>query len=97
MSYQQEIPVTTKGHGDMHDTAERVAAIVICSGIRTGTVNIFNVGSTTAVGTIEFEPGLQSWKGSYRPVDRRLRRLSGRLTGHPEIIQGLDRIGSDPS
>jgi len=38
---------------------EQVAAIVTSSGIQTGTVNIFNVGSTAAVGTIEFEPGLQ--------------------------------------
>ena len=59
MSYQQQISISTKGHGDMHDLTERVAAIVISSGIQTGTVNIFNVGSTAAVGTIEFEPGLQ--------------------------------------
>ncbi len=59
MSYQQQISVVTKGHGDMHDLTEQVAAMVTSSGIRTGTVNIFNVGSTAAVGTIEFEPGLQ--------------------------------------
>ena len=59
MSYQQQIHVTTKGSGDMHDLTEQVAAIVTSAGIRTGTVNIFNVGSTAAVGTIEFEPGLQ--------------------------------------
>lgn len=29
------------------------------SGIRAGTVNLFNVGSTASIGTIEFEPGLQ--------------------------------------
>jgi len=43
----------------MHDLTERVAAIVAASGIQTGTVNVFNVGSTAAVGTIEFEPGLE--------------------------------------
>jgi secondary thiamine-phosphate synthase enzyme len=59
MNYQQQIPVTTKGSGDMHDLTEQIAVIVTASGIRTGTVNIFNVGSTAAVGTIEFEPGLQ--------------------------------------
>jgi secondary thiamine-phosphate synthase enzyme len=59
MSYQQQIPVATRGSGDMHDLTEQVAAIVTSSGIQTGTVNIFNVGSTAAVGTIEFEPGLQ--------------------------------------
>ena len=59
MTYQQQIPITTKGPGDMHDLSEQVATIVTSSGIQTGTVNIFNVGSTAAVGTIEFEPGLE--------------------------------------
>jgi len=43
----------------MHDLTEQVATIVTSSGIRTGMVNVFNVGSTAAVGTIEFEPGLE--------------------------------------
>ena len=59
MSYQQQISVTTKGHGDMHDLTEQVTSVVNASGTQTGTVNIFNVGSTAAIGTIEFEPGLQ--------------------------------------
>ncbi|HKF03326.1 MAG TPA: secondary thiamine-phosphate synthase enzyme YjbQ [Candidatus Sulfotelmatobacter sp.] len=59
MSYQRQISITTKGHGDMHDLTHQVAAVVTSSGIETGTVNVFNVGSTAAVGTIEFEPGLQ--------------------------------------
>ena len=59
MRYQHRILISTKGHGDMHDLTPEVAAIVASSGIQTGTVNIFNVGSTAAVGTIEFELGLQ--------------------------------------
>ena len=43
----------------MHDLTDQVAAIVTSSGIQTGTVNVFNVGSTAAAGTIEFEPGRQ--------------------------------------
>lgn len=43
----------------MHDLTGEVAAIVAHSKIKTGIVNIFNVGSTAAVGTIEFEPGLE--------------------------------------
>lgn len=43
----------------MHDLTETVAVIVSSSGVQTGTVNVFNVGSTSAVGTIEFEPGLE--------------------------------------
>ena len=59
VSYQRQISVTTHGHGDMHDLTDQVAAIVSSSGINTGTVNVFNVGSTAAIGAIEFERGLQ--------------------------------------
>lgn len=59
MTHQQKISIHTSGHGDMHDLTSDVAGIVAASGIKTGTVNVFNVGSTAAVGTIEFEPGLQ--------------------------------------
>jgi secondary thiamine-phosphate synthase enzyme len=59
MTYQQNISVVTKGHGDMHNLTEKVASAVSTSKIRTGIVHIFNVGSTAAIGAIEFEPGLQ--------------------------------------
>ena len=59
MSYQEEIRIKTSGHGDIHDITRQVAAIVEQSGVETGTVNVFNVGSTATIGTIEFEPGLQ--------------------------------------
>jgi len=59
MTHQQEIAIRTSGHGHMHDLTRQVEEIVSASGIQTGTVNIFNVGSTAAVGTIEFESGLQ--------------------------------------
>lgn len=58
MNYQQQISISTKGHGDMHDLTGQVAAAVAASGVRTGSVSVFNVGSTAAVGTLEFEPGL---------------------------------------
>ncbi|MGC9998136.1 MAG: secondary thiamine-phosphate synthase enzyme YjbQ [Terriglobia bacterium] len=59
MTHQQQILIITKGHGDMHDLTEQVAEVVSSSAIQRGTVNVFNVGSTAALGTIEFEPGLQ--------------------------------------
>jgi len=59
MTYQQQISIPTTGHGHMQDLTEQVTEIVVKSQVRTGTVNVFNVGSTAAVGTIEFEPGLQ--------------------------------------
>ena len=59
MTFQQQFSVSTSGHGDMHDLTDRVERIVGASGIRTGTAHIFHVGSTAAIGMIEFEPGLQ--------------------------------------
>ena len=58
MTYQQEISLHTSGHGDMHDLTREISRIVGEARIKTGIVNVFNVGSTAAVGTIEFEPGL---------------------------------------
>jgi secondary thiamine-phosphate synthase enzyme len=59
MVFQEQLVIATSGHGDMHDLTERVAAAVARSGIKTGLVNVFQVGSTAAVGAIEFEPGLR--------------------------------------
>jgi secondary thiamine-phosphate synthase enzyme len=59
MIHQQQISLTTRGHGDMHDLTGQVAAIVAASGIQSGIANVFNIGSTAAVGTIEFESGLE--------------------------------------
>ncbi len=59
MTHQERFAVQTAGHRDMHDITARVAEAVTRSGIRTGTAHVFNVGSTAAIGTIEFEPGLQ--------------------------------------
>jgi secondary thiamine-phosphate synthase enzyme len=44
----------------MHDLTDQVANAVVESGIKTGIANVFNVGSTAAIGTIEFEPGLRT-------------------------------------
>ena len=43
----------------MQDLTRNVFEIVKKSRVRTGLVNVFNVGSTAGIGTIEFEPGLQ--------------------------------------
>ena len=59
MTFQQQISIQTRGHAHMQDLTSKVADIVAASRVRTGTVNVFNVGSTAAVGTIEFEPGLE--------------------------------------
>jgi secondary thiamine-phosphate synthase enzyme len=59
MVFQQELKLHTRGHRDMHDLTESVQRVVGQSGVRAGIVHVFTVGSTAAVGTIEFEPGLQ--------------------------------------
>ena len=59
MTHQEELTLDTAGHSDMHDLTRSVESIVVESGVRTGVVNVFNIGSTGAVGMIEFEPGLE--------------------------------------
>ena len=59
MVHQQQLQLSTSGHGHIHDVTSEVAAIVEQSGIRTGVVQVFNVGSTGVIAAIEFEPGLE--------------------------------------
>ena len=59
MIHQDEISVDTHGHRDIHDITDSVQKILKASGIKKGIVHVFNVGSTAAIGMIEFEPGLQ--------------------------------------
>jgi secondary thiamine-phosphate synthase enzyme len=59
MAFQTSLTLLTTGHGDLHDLTGEVSSVVRKSGIQIGVVHVFNVGSTAAVGTIEFEPGLQ--------------------------------------
>ena len=58
MVTQEKIVLKSKGHRDIHDLTGDISTIVARSGVRTGMVHVFNVGSTAAIGTIEFEPGL---------------------------------------
>jgi secondary thiamine-phosphate synthase enzyme len=59
MVYQTQLNLHTTGHRHMHDLTPSVQEAVARSGVRTGLVHVFTVGSTAAVGAIEFEPGLQ--------------------------------------
>ena len=78
MVHQETVRIQTDGHGHLHDLTAEVRAVVIRSGIAVGLVHVFNVGSTGAVGTIEFEPGLE------RDLPETLDRLipPGRHYGH---------------
>ncbi len=59
MVVQHRLQLSTAGHRDMHDLTARVERLVADAGVRTGIAHVFNVGSTGAIGVIEFEPGLQ--------------------------------------
>ena len=59
MHYQDHLSIKTRGHRHMTDLTGEVAAIVERSGVSCGIVNVSHVGSTGAIGVIEFEPGLQ--------------------------------------
>jgi len=43
----------------MHDLTDTLRQVVADSRVSTGIIHVFNVGSTGAIGAIEFEPGLQ--------------------------------------
>lgn len=59
MVYHREINIQTRGHREIHDLTDEAARIVGESKVLQGVAHIFNIGSTGAIGTIEFEPGLQ--------------------------------------
>ena len=58
-THQATFRIGTTGHGHMHDITGWVTEIVGNTGVSTGTAHVFNIGSTGAIGTIEFEPGLE--------------------------------------
>lgn len=53
------IHIKTKGQDDMMDITENVSDTISSSQIKQGIVTIFVVGSTAAITTIEYEPGLR--------------------------------------
>lgn len=66
LPYHEYMPVNTstitiksKGEGDMLDITGQVADAIKSSSIQNGIVTIFVSGSTAAVTTIEYEPGLK--------------------------------------
>ena len=59
MVHQDRISLHSKGHADMNDITARVQSVVAASNIKIGVAHVFAIGSTAAIGVIEFEPGLQ--------------------------------------
>ncbi len=80
MVFQQQLTLKTRGHGAMHDLTAEVNRLVRQSGVKTGIAHVFAIGSTAALGAIEFEPGLQ------RDLPEQLDRLlpPSRAYGHEQ-------------
>ncbi len=57
MVYTTEITLQSKGHADIHDITDEVARAVGDSGVKDGLATIFTPSSTSALTTIEYEPG----------------------------------------
>jgi secondary thiamine-phosphate synthase enzyme len=58
VTYFSEERISTKGENDVVDITEITSNIIKKSNIKNGLINIFIPGSTGAVTTIEYEPGL---------------------------------------
>jgi secondary thiamine-phosphate synthase enzyme len=58
MVFTKVIEVETSRELDIVDITDHVAAAVSESGVETGIANVFSKGSTCAVITMEYEPGL---------------------------------------
>lgn len=52
------LSINTKGNGDLVDITQMVARCIRDSHVQVGQVTLFNIGSTAAIITFEFEPGL---------------------------------------
>ena len=57
--YQEEVGIKTAGEGDIVDITGLVEAVVRRSGISDGVAHVFAIGSTAAISTMEYEPGLK--------------------------------------
>ena len=60
MVVTSEIKLDTRGHGHMVDITRDVAREIADSGVREGVVTLFSPSSTSALTTIEYEPGVVS-------------------------------------
>lgn len=54
----ERIGFSTKGDGDLIDITGKVSGILQSSGLKNGSLLVFIVGSTAAITTFEYEPGL---------------------------------------
>lgn len=58
MVYGERITIATKGFSDVHDITHQVTDVLKNSNVTDGIANIFVIGSTASISTIEYEPAL---------------------------------------
>jgi secondary thiamine-phosphate synthase enzyme len=80
--------VTTTGQGDAHDVTAVAADALADSGLSSGVVTVFVVGSTAAMTTLEFEDGVIG------DVDRALEQLAPRSAEYEHHRRWHDDNGS---
>tara|TARA_Y100001978_G_C23325001_1_gene260150 strand:- start:10 stop:450 length:441 start_codon:yes stop_codon:yes gene_type:complete len=73
----RSINLSTRGNTDVVDITGEVISILDSSSVKNGTATLFVVGSTAALSTIEYEPGL------VKDIDIALEKLAPR-DGHYE-------------
>ena len=55
---KESIVLDTKGNPDLIDVTNRIKDILKSSGLKRGNITVFVVGSTAAIATFEYEPGM---------------------------------------
>ncbi|MEX0788748.1 MAG: secondary thiamine-phosphate synthase enzyme YjbQ [Anaerolineales bacterium] len=95
MVHSDAIQIHTQGHGDAHDLTRQVETIVSASGVHSGVVVVHTPSSTSALTTIEYEPGalddLKRALDEIVPTDREyLHNLAwGDGNGHAHVKAAL--------
>jgi secondary thiamine-phosphate synthase enzyme len=56
--YTENIEIQTIGHNQILDITSKVNEVILKLNVQDGLINIFVVGSTAGITTIEYEPGL---------------------------------------
>jgi secondary thiamine-phosphate synthase enzyme len=54
----ERLGLETRGNGDLLDITGKISQVLHASKLRNGTMTIFVIGSTAAITTFEFEPGM---------------------------------------
>ena len=82
----EKITIKTKGNCDVIDMTGQVSGAVSGVNIRSGTVTLFNIGSTAGITTTEYEPGLANYdlKAAFEKIAPENARYEHEQTWHDD-------------